>query len=191
MACIRKQPLESFDWAEITTEVRRAILALKVRSKVEYLESKGDTVDDLVQSALLNIFENIKTFDESKSSIKTYASIRARQSLIERIKYWRRDMRSTTGRSLSIDHSVNIEQSDGMHSFLGREDDMSAMLIREQTGVVRSELGDKVAEVFSRTYQYGQDQRVIAKAIGMSTGRVSQFHLMALSLIREKGEIIA
>ncbi len=164
--------------------------------------------DDLAQEAFIGIVKAAETFDETKSTFKTYALTKARfyllgylrdidwmprleRRLIKEGKVVERKLYSLNSlmpknRNAGIDGDSKDEQ---FASYLGKYDDIHTKPHADEIEkVLRRAGGGDNARVLRAYYLEEMTMSQVAKRMGVSESRVSQIHSAAIVRARESME---
>lgn len=175
----------TLDWAQLDATVRQTLRTPSLQSSITLLTHKGDSVDDLAQTALMKLFEHLPQFDASKSSIETYASKHARQAVTDRLRYWSQPKRLTETSPLSLQHEY--ERGNTLDDALPAvHDDYSATTMSHAVDTVDRELGGKCSQVFDLLHLQERTQAEVAQAIGVSQMHVSRLAKRTFSVLRRE-----
>lgn len=172
----------TLDWAQLDATVRQTLRTPSLQPSITLLTHKGDSVDDLAQTALMKLFEHLPQFDASKSSIETYAAKHARQAVTDRLRYWSQPKRRIDTALLSLQReNVNMP---AVH------DDYSATTMERAVNTVDRELGGKCSQVFDLLHLQERTQAEVAQVIGVSQMHVSRLAKRTFSVLqREFSEV--
>lgn len=175
----------TLDWAQLDATVRQTLRTPSLQSSITLLTHKGDSVDDLAQTALMKLFEHLPQFDASKSSIETYAAKHARQAVTDRLRYWSQPKRLTETSPLSLQHEY--ERGNTLDDALPAvHDDYSATTMAHAVDTVDRELGGKCSQVFDLLHLQERTQAEVAQAIGVSQMHVSRLAKRTFSVLRRE-----
>lgn len=175
----------TLDWAQLDATVRQTLRTPSLQSSITLLTHKGDSVDDLAQTALMKLFEHLPQFDASKSSIETYAAKHARQAVTDRLRYWSQPKRLTETSPLSLQHEY--ERGNTLDDALPAvHDDYSATTMERAVNTVNRELGGKCSQVFDLLHLQERTQAEVAQVIGVSQMHVSRLAKRTFSVLRRE-----
>ena len=175
----------TLDWAQLDATVRQTLRTPSLQSSITLLTHKGDSVDDLAQTALMKLFEHLPQFDASKSSIETYAAKHARQAVTDRLRYWSQPKRRIDTSVLSLQHEY--ERGNTLDDALPAvHDDYSATTMERAVNIVNSELGGKCSQVFDLLHLQERTQAEVAQVIGVSQMHVSRLAKRTFSVLRRE-----
>lgn len=175
----------TLDWAQLDATVRQTLRTPSLQPSITLLTHKGDSVDDLAQTALMKLFEHLPQFDASKSTIETYATNHARQAVTDRLRYWSQPKRRIDTSLLSLQHEY--ERGNTLDDVLPAvHDDYSATTLERAITTVNRELGGKFAQVFDLLHLQERTQTEVAQAIGVSQMHVSRLAKRTFSVLRRE-----
>lgn len=175
----------TLDWAQLDATVRQTLRTPSLQPSITLLMHKGDSVDDLAQTALMKLFEHLPQFDASKSSINTYAAKHARQAVTDRLRYWSQPKRRINTAVLSLQHEY--ERGNTLDDALPTVfDDYSATTMERAVSTVNRELGGKCSQVFDLLHLQERTQAEVAQAIGVSQMHVSRLAKRTFSVLRRE-----
>lgn len=176
----------TLDWAQLDATVRQTLRTPSLQPSITLLTHKGDSVDDLAQTALMKLFEHLPQFDASKSSIETYAAKHARQAVTDRLRYWSMPKRLLKTAPLSFQHEYERGNTleDVMPAVL--DDYYSDMTVERAVSTVNRELGGKCAQVFDLLHMQDRTQAEVAQVIGVSQMHVSRLAKRTFSVLRRE-----
>jgi RNA polymerase sigma factor (sigma-70 family) len=176
----------TLDWAQLDATVRQTLRTPSLQSSISLLTHKGDSVDDLAQTALMKLFEHLPQFDASKSSIETYAAKHARQAVTDRLRYWSQPKRRINTAVLSLQHEY--ERGNTLDDALPTvfDDYFSDMTVKRAVNTVDRELGGKCSQVFDLLHLQERTQAEVAQVIGVSQMHVSRLAKRTFSVLRRE-----
>lgn len=176
----------TLDWAQLDATVRQTLRTPSLQPSITLLTHKGDSVDDLAQTALMKLFEHLPQFDASKSSIETYAAKHARQAVTDRLRYWSMPKRLIETAPLSFQHEYERGNTleDVMPAVL--DDYYSDMTVERAVSTVNRELGGKCAQVFDLLHMQDRTQMEVARVIGVSQTHVRRLAQRTFSVLRRE-----
>ena len=148
------------------------------KMKVKYRFMDKDELYDCCTEAAMNTAVNL---DAKKGKYSTLLYVAAERNVLKRIRYWDRECRKNTMKSMSLDYYYSDEESSLVESFTNRYlgvEDAHEWLANAETERLLSVLNEKERDIIYKLYVLGMRRGEVAEEYGM-TRRGIEYHINA------------
>ncbi len=148
-----------------------------VKGKLDNSYYVSSDIEDCVAEVFCKFYTELSDYDPSRSSIKSYLCVIARNHAINVAK-----KRSFEG-SLSLDDEQSLLQ---VADDLMIDSELADEELRRAVIKAVEDLGEPDSSIIFRKYYYGESSKAIAKAVGLTVSNVDTRTHRALSKLRKQ-----